>query len=121
VRVHASGLNPLDIKISNGAPAHAKQPLPAVFGLDLAGTVVELCDAVDGFAIGDEVFGMAGGIGGAQGAMAEYIAVDARLIAIKPKYLSMREAAALPLVVITAWEGLMDRDRVLNLSAATRA
>ena len=121
MRVHASGLNPLDIKISNGAPAHAKQPLPAVFGLDLAGTVVELCDAVDGFAIGDEVFGMAGGIGGAQGAMAEYIAVDARLIAIKPKYLSMREAAALPLVVITAWEGLMDRDRVLNLSAATRA
>lgn len=46
MHVHASGLNPLDIKISNGAPAHAKQPLPAVFGLDLAGTVVELGDAV---------------------------------------------------------------------------
>jgi len=114
VRVHASGLNPLDIKISNGAPAHAKQPLPAVFGLDLAGTVVELGDAVEGFAIGNEVFGMAGGIVGAQGAMAEYIAVDARLLATKPKCLTMREAAALPLVVITAWEGLVDRDRVLN-------
>ncbi|WP_439862628.1 zinc-dependent alcohol dehydrogenase family protein [Pseudomonas antarctica] len=112
VRVHAAGVNPLDIKISTGAAAHARQPLPAVLGLDLAGTVVELGAAVDGFAIGDDVFGMAGGIGGAQGAMAEYIAVDARLIATKPERLSMREAAALPLVVITAWEGLVDRANV---------
>ncbi len=92
-----------------------------MFGLGLAGTVVELGDAVEGFAIGDEVFGMAGGIVGAQGAMAEYIAVDARLIATKPKCLTMREAAAFPLVVITAREGLVDGDRVLNPSAATRA
>lgn len=112
VRVHAAGVNPLDIKISKGAAAHAKQPLPAVMGLDLAGVVVGLGDAVEGFAIGEEVFGMAGGIGGAQGAMAEYIAVDARLIATKPKRLSMREAAALPLVFITAWEGLVDRANV---------
>ncbi len=112
VRVHAAGVNPLDIKISTGAAAHAKQPLPAVLGLDLAGTVVELGEAVEGFAVGDEVFGMAGGIGGAQGAMAEYIAVDARLIAIKPQRLSMREAAGLPLVFITAWEGLVDRANV---------
>lgn len=64
------------------------------------------------FAPGDEVFGMAGGIGGAQGALAEYIAVDARLIAPKPRSLSMREAAALPLAFITAWEGLVDRANV---------
>jgi len=55
---------------------------------------------------------MAGGIGGAQGTMAEYIAVDARLIALKPHRLDMREAAALPLVFITAWEGLVDRANV---------
>ncbi|MNF24232.1 Phenolphthiocerol synthesis polyketide synthase type I Pks15/1 [compost metagenome] len=112
VKVHAAGVNPLDSKIASGAAAHARQELPAVLGLDLAGTVVELGEAVEGFAPGEEVFGMAGGIGGAQGAMAEYIAVDARLIAPKPHTLSMREAAALPLVFITAWEGLVDRANV---------
>ncbi|WP_460143272.1 zinc-dependent alcohol dehydrogenase family protein [Pseudomonas sp. S3_B08] len=112
VKVHAAGVNPLDTKIAAGAGAHARQPLPAVLGLDLAGTVVEVGEAVDGFTPGQEVFGMPGGIGGAQGTMAEYIAVDARLIAVKPHTLSMREAAALPLVFITAWEGLVDHANV---------
>ncbi|MFJ4111977.1 zinc-dependent alcohol dehydrogenase family protein [Pseudomonas sp. NPDC089758] len=112
VMVHAAGVNPLDTKIATGAGAHARQALPAVLGLDLAGTVVELGEAVEGFTPGQEVFGMAGGIGGAQGTMAEYIAVDARLIAPKPHALDMREAAALPLVFITAWEGLVDRANV---------
>lgn len=112
VKVHAAGVNPLDTKIATGAGAHARQALPAVLGLDLAGTVVELGEAVEGFTVGQEVFGMPGGIGGAQGTMAEYIAVDARLIAAKPHTLNMREAAALPLVFITAWEGLVDRANV---------
>lgn len=112
VKVHAAGVNPLDTKIAAGAGAHARQALPAVLGLDLAGTVVGLGEAVEEFTIGQEVFGMPGGIGGAQGTMAEYIAVDARLIAVKPHTLSMREAAALPLVFITAWEGLVDRANV---------
>jgi NADPH2:quinone reductase len=112
VRVYAAGVNPLDTKIAAGAGAHARQALPAVLGLDLAGTVVELGEAVEGFTVGQEVFGMPGGIGGAQGTMAEYIAVDARLIAAKPHTLDMREAAALPLVFITAWEGLVDRANV---------
>ncbi|MHB0779499.1 zinc-dependent alcohol dehydrogenase family protein [Pseudomonas putida] len=112
VRIHAAGINPLDTKIAIGAGAHARQELPAVLGLDLAGTVVELGEAVDGFTPGQEVFGMAGGIGGAQGTLAEYIAVDARLIASKPHALGMREAAALPLVFITAWEGLVDHANV---------
>jgi len=112
IKVHAAGINPLDTKIATGGGAHARQPLPAVLGIDLAGTVVELGEGVDDFAPGDEVFGMAGGIGGAQGALAEYIAVDARLIAPKPRSLSMREAAALPLAFITAWEGLVDRANV---------
>jgi NADPH:quinone reductase-like Zn-dependent oxidoreductase len=112
VRVHAAGVNPLDTKIAAGAGAHARQALPAVLGLDLAGTVIELGEAVEGFTLGQEVFGMPGGIGGAQGTMAEYIAVDARLIASKPTTLDMREAAALPLVFITAWEGLVDRANV---------
>lgn len=112
VKVHAVAVNPLDTKIAAGQGGHARQPLPAVLGMDLAGQVVALGEGANGFAPGDEVFGMAGGIGGAQGALAEYIAVDARLIAPKPRSLSMREAAALPLVFITAWEGLVDRANV---------
>lgn len=112
IKVHAAGINPLDTKIAAGGGAHARQPLPAVLGIDLAGMVVERGEGVNDFAPGDEVFGMAGGIGGAQGALAEYIAVDARLIAPKPRSLSMREAAALPLAFITAWEGLVDRANV---------
>ena len=109
VRIAASGVNPLDIKIFEGAAAHARQPLPAVLGLDLAGTVEALGPNVAGFREGDAVYGMTGGVGGHQGSLAEFAAADARLLARKPANLSMREAAALPLIFITAWEGLVDR------------
>lgn len=112
VQVHASGVNPLDTKIRAGKAGHAKQPLPAVLGVDLAGIVQELGPGVNSFKIGDEVYGLVGGVGGHQGTLAEYIAVDAELLALKPASLSMREAAALPLIVITAWEGIVDRARV---------
>jgi len=109
VRILASGVNPLDTKIRAGNAAHARQPLPAVLGLDLAGVVEAVGPGVTRFAPGDEVYGMTGGVGGVQGSLAEYAAVDADLLARKPARLSMREAAALPLVFITAWEGLVDR------------
>ncbi len=112
VRIHASGVNPLDTKIRAGAAAHARHPLPAILGMDLAGVVERVGPGVTRFRVGDEVYGLAGGIGGLQGTLAEYAAVDADLLAIKPVNLSMREAAALPLVVITAWEGLVDRAQV---------
>jgi NADPH:quinone reductase len=92
IRIHASGVNPLDTKIRAGAAAHAKQPLPAVLGLDMAGTVVEVGSRVTRFKPGDEVYGMVGGVGGLQGTLAELIAVDTDLLAHKPKSLSMREA-----------------------------
>jgi len=109
VRIHASGINPLDTKIRAGRAEHARQPLPAVLGIDLAGVVEAVGAGVTRFAVGDAVYGMATGIGGAQGSLAQYAAVDARLLAPKPANLTMREAAALPLVTITAWEGLVDR------------
>jgi NADPH:quinone reductase-like Zn-dependent oxidoreductase len=105
-------VNPLDVKIRSGQAAHARQPLPAVLGMDLAGTVEALGEGVSGWMPGDEIYAMATGIGGLQGSLAEYAVVDARLLAHKPGNLSMREAAALPLVLITAWEGLVDRARV---------
>ena len=112
VRISASGVNPIDTKIRAGKTAEAKQPLPAVLGVDMAGTVVQVGIGVTTFKPGDEVYGMAGGAGGLQGTLAELIAADADLLAHKPKSLSMREAAALPLSVITAWEGLVDRANV---------
>ena len=109
VRVAASAVNPLDVKIHAGEAPHARQPLPAILGIDLAGVVEAVGPGVTDFRRGDEVYGMTGGVGGLQGSLAEFAAVDARLLARKPATLSMREAAALPLVFITAWEGLVDR------------
>lgn len=104
IRVHASSVNPVDLKIREGLPIGPA--LPAILGADLAGVVDAVGPGVTGFAVGDEVFGCAGGVRGLGGALAEYIAADARLIAPKPRSLSFREAAALPLVSITAWEAI---------------
>lgn len=92
VRVRASGVNPLDTKIRAGQAAHAKQPLPAVLGLDMAGVVEEAGEGVTAFKRGDEVYGMTGGVGGLQGSLAEFVAADANLLPHKPKRLSMRES-----------------------------
>lgn len=112
VQIRASGTNPLDTKIRAGEAPHAQQPLPAILGMDLAGTVVAIGEGVAEFQIGDAVFGLTGGVGGLQGSHAQFAAVDARLLARKPRSLSMRQASVLPLVVITAWEGLIDRAQI---------
>ncbi len=112
VRVHASGVNPLDTKIRAGAAGHARHPLPGILGIDLAGVVETVGAGITRFRPGDSVYGMTGGVGGVPGSLAEYALVDADLLAPKPSNLSMREAAALPLIVITAWEGLVDRAAV---------
>lgn len=112
VRIKASGVNPLDTKIRAGIAGHAQHPLPAILGIDLAGVVEGVGPGVSAFRRGDEVYGMTGGVGGHQGSLANFAAVDARLLARKPANLTMREAAALPLVFITAWEGLVDRAHV---------
>ncbi|WP_144139497.1 zinc-dependent alcohol dehydrogenase family protein [Paraburkholderia sp. BCC1884] len=112
VRVKASGLNPLDTKIRSGNAAHAKHPLPLVLGIDMAGTVEAVGDEVTGFKVGDDVYGMTGGVAGLPGSLAQFQAVDARLLALKPSNLSMREAAAIPLSFITSYEGIADRAKL---------
>ncbi|MFM0549541.1 zinc-dependent alcohol dehydrogenase family protein [Paraburkholderia sediminicola] len=112
VRIAAAGLNPLDTKIRAGGAAHAKHPLPLVLGIDMAGVVEAVGVGVTRFKAGDEVYGMTGGVGGIQGSLAQYAAVDADLLALKPSNLSMREAAALPLVFITAYMGIVDRAKL---------
>ena len=108
IRVAATSVNTVDTMIRQmGSELPLSPSLPAVLGMDFAGTIDEVGEGVTGFAPGDEVYGCAGGLLDLQGALAEYMVADARLIAHKPKTLSMREAAALPLVAITAYEGLV--------------
>ncbi|WP_214072570.1 zinc-dependent alcohol dehydrogenase family protein [Mucilaginibacter sp. dw_454] len=112
VQIKAASVNPLDTKIKTGNAGHAKTKLPAILGIDMAGIVVEVGKDVKNFKAGDEVYGMTGGIAGVQGSLAEYAAVDADLLALKPKNLIMGKAAAIPLGFITAWEGLVDRAKI---------
>jgi NADPH2:quinone reductase len=102
IRVFATSVNPVDVKIREGLPAAPE--LPGVLGCDVAGVVEEIGAGVMGFTPGDEVYGCAGGVKDHGGALAEYMVADARLVAPKPASLSMHEAAALPLVSITAWD-----------------
>lgn len=107
VRVAASSVNTVDTMIrSMGADLPLSPALPAVLGMDFAGVVEAVGEGVTAFKVGDEVYGCAGGLADLQGALAEFMLADARLIALKPKSISMREAAAMPLVGITAYEGL---------------
>jgi NADPH2:quinone reductase len=112
VKIFASGVNPIDYKIRQGIAPYAMPELPAVLGTDLAGEIVAIGDGVTDFSVGDEVYGLTGGVRGLQGSLAEDANVDAELLALKPKNLSMREAAALPLVALTAWEGLVDKAKL---------
>lgn len=112
VKIIASGINPLDLKIRAGQAAHARQPFPAVLGIDMAGEVVAIGPDVSNFKVSDQVYGMTGGVAGQQGSLAQYQVADVRLLAKAPTNISLLQAAAMPLVVITAWEGLVDRAKV---------
>jgi NADPH2:quinone reductase len=107
VRVVASSVNTVDMMIRQMGPdLPLSPPAPAVLGMDFAGTIEAVGEGVTDYAPGDEVYGCAGGLADLQGTLAEYMLADSKLIAHKPKNLTMREAAALPLVAITAYEGL---------------
>lgn len=107
VKIAASSVNTVDTMIRTmGKELPLSPDTPAILGMDFAGTVETVGEGVDSYSVGDEVYGCAGGLADLPGTLAEYIAADHRLIAHKPANLSMKEAAALPLVAITAYEGL---------------
>lgn len=109
VRLHAAGINPVDYKMRQRGGV-APDNLPKILGCDGAGVVDAVGDEVSHFKIGDEVYFFNGGVGGEeQGNYAEYTTLHEDYAALKPKKLSMLEAAALPLAWITAWESLVDR------------
>ncbi|NJK36213.1 MAG: zinc-dependent alcohol dehydrogenase family protein [Oscillatoriales cyanobacterium SM2_2_1] len=112
IQVAATSVNPVDYKIRQGVVADIAPDFPAILHGDVAGTIVAVGAGVDRFNVGDEVYACAGGVKGTSGALAEYMLADVSLVSHKPNSLTMAEAAALPLVSITAWEGLIDRAKV---------
>jgi len=111
IQVHAAGVNVLDSKIRNGEFKRIlPYRLPLVLGHDVAGVVVRVGSRVRRFKQGDEVY--ARPADGRIGAFAELIAIKEEDVAIKPKALSMEEAASIPLVGLTAWQALIERARL---------
>lgn len=112
IRVMATSVNPVDYKIRGGIVPDIALDFPAVLHGDVAGLIEAVGEGVTNFKPGDEVYACAGGVKGIRGSLAEYMLADAKLVAHKPQSITWREAAALPLVSITAWIGLIDRAQV---------
>ncbi len=112
VKVHAAGVNPIDWKIRGGAGERMGMTLPIRLGSEVVGTI-ETCGAgVSQFQKGDAVFGMV-----PSGAFSQYAVINADHLVLKPKNLSVVEAAAIPLAGTTAWQALFDEAK---LSAGQR-
>jgi NADPH:quinone reductase-like Zn-dependent oxidoreductase len=108
VAIAAVSVNPIDVKVRSGAfKAILPYKMPLVLGHDLAGTVVAVGPGTTRFKVGDIVFACAGG--DRIGTFAEQIAIAEKDLAQKPASLGMSEAAALPLVALTAWQVLVER------------
>jgi NADPH:quinone reductase-like Zn-dependent oxidoreductase len=108
VRVHAAGVNPLDSKIRSGEfKLILPYRLPLILGNDVAGVVTQVGPRVRRFKPGDEVY--ARPHHDRIGTFAEFIAMNEDDVAIKPKTLTMEEAASVPLTGLTAWQALIER------------
>lgn len=108
IEIHAAGINQLDKKIKSGEfKMMLNYKMPLILGHDIAGVVADVGNNVKHFKVGDEVYCRPADyhIGG----FAEYIAVDEADIAMKPKNISMSEAASLPLVALTVWQAFMEK------------
>lgn len=109
IEVHASSINPFDGKIRAG---YMKDMIPLEFpttlGGDVAGKIVEIADDIIEFKVGDKVYGQAQVVAGASGAFAEYTATAANQIAKMPTNLDFKQAASLPLVGISALQGMTE-------------
>jgi NADPH2:quinone reductase len=110
VKIAAVAVNPVDFKVRQNSAKDKVLETPKIIGWDAVGTVEAIGDQVSLFKVGDEVY-YAGDIN-KDGSNAEYQLIDERIVGKKPKTLSVAEAAAMPLTVLTAWEILFDRLRI---------
>jgi len=107
IKTTATSVNPFDCKLRKGYYASLVTHFPMILHGDVSGVIEAVGEGVALFHPGDEVYGCIGGLLDLDGALAEYVLADAKLIAHKPKSLSLQQAAALPLVALTAWEALI--------------
>ncbi|MDE2311008.1 MAG: zinc-dependent alcohol dehydrogenase family protein [Betaproteobacteria bacterium] len=108
VKLAAAGVNPIDAKL-RAKPVYYPDKLPAIPGCDGAGIVEANGSAVTRFKAGDAVYFCNGGIGDEPGCYAEYTTLHEDYCAAKPANLGLQDSAALPLVLIAAWESLVER------------
>lgn len=106
IRVHAAGVNPADWQIRSGRRSKLKKPFSLILGGDVSGVVEAMGSSVTSFQVGDAVFGMVNTQRG--GAYAEYVTAPANNISHKPRSLDHIQAAAMPVVALTAWQALFD-------------
>ena len=111
VKLHAAGVNPIDTKVRK-LNMYYPDEFPSILGCDGAGVVERIGSSVTRVQPGEEVYFFNNGLGGPGGAYAEYSVVQEDYLALKPKNLSMLEAAALPVPMLTAWEALVNRGRL---------
>lgn len=108
VQIHAAGVNLLDSKIKDGEfKLILPYRLPLILGNDVAGVVVRVGSRVRRFKVGDEVYARPDK--DRIGTFAEFISMNENDVAMKPKELTMEEAASIPLVGLTAWQALIER------------
>lgn len=111
VQVHAAGVNLLDSKIRDGEfKLILPYRFPLVLGHDVAGVVVKVGPRVRQFKVGDEVYARPDDF--RIGTFAEFVPVKEASLALKPKGLTMDEAASLPLVALTAWQALVEKAKL---------
>lgn len=111
IRVVSSSVNPLELKIRSGQ-VQAGPAFPAILNADVAGIIDQVGEGVSQFKTGDKVIGCAGGLKGNQGALADFMLADARLITHAPEQIPLEEAGVLPLVFMTAWSALVERANI---------
>lgn len=111
VEVHASGLNLLDSKIKSGEfKLILPYKLPLILGHDVAGVITKVGKNVTKYKVGDAVYARVADF--RIGTLAEFIAVDEKDVALKPKNISIEEAASIPLVALTAWQALVENAKL---------
>jgi NADPH2:quinone reductase len=111
IQVMAAGVNPIDTKLRRNG-LYFPESLPTILGCDGSGIIRAVGEEVTRFEPGDAVYYCYGGLGQKAGNYAEYIAVPEAYVSAKPDSLDFTEAAAAPLILITAWEALFDRARI---------
>jgi NADPH:quinone reductase-like Zn-dependent oxidoreductase len=111
IEVYSAGVNLLDSKIKTGEfKLMLPYKLPMIPGHDVAGIITQVGKNVRKFKVGDQVYSRPSDYH--VGTFAEYIAVNEKDVAFKPKNISMNQAASIPLVALTAWQALVERSNL---------